>query len=467
MKVKFCGAAGTVTGSSHLLTLDNGYKILLDCGLYQGNEPKYEDFNLNWSYDPAEIDVLVLSHAHIDHCGRIPKLVKDGFKGDIICTHATRNLCEIMLLDSAFIQEKDVEYVNRRRNKKGLPSVRPLYTIEDARMCTNQFVGIGYDNWFSINQDVEVLLRDAGHILGSASVTLKIKMANGETKNFGFSGDIGRPERPILRDPLQMPLLDYLITESTYGGMEHQSAPNDKEDLLKVINKACVDKKGKLIIPAFSVGRTQEIVYMMDQLENEGLLPRIPVYVDSPLAIDATDIFLLHPECYDADLVEYMSTDPNPFGFRKLKYVRKAEHSKLINKQKGPAIIISASGMMSAGRVKHHLNNNIEDPNNTILVVGYCGAGTLGRKIVDGAEEVRIFGEIKKVKAEVIIMNSFSAHGDNSEMLEFIENQDRNRLKTIFLVHGEEKRQLSFKQSIKEQGFKKVIIPQLDEEYEL
>ena len=467
MKVKFCGAAGTVTGSSHLITLDGGYNILLDCGLYQGNEPAYEDFNLNWSFNPEEIDVLVLSHAHIDHCGRIPKLVADGFKGDIICTHATRNLCEIMLLDSAFIQEKDVEYVNRRRNKKGLASVRPLYTIEDAKICGNQFIGIGYEKWFTINDNVQVLLRDAGHILGSASVTLKIKTANGDIKNLGFSGDIGRPHRPILRDPLPMPQLDYLITESTYGGMVHQSAPNEKEDLLRVINKACIEKQGKLIIPAFSVGRTQEIVYMLDQLEKEGLLPHIPVYVDSPLAIDATEIFLMHPGCYDSDLTDYMSTDPNPFGFKKLKYIRKVEHSKLINKQQGAAIIISASGMMSAGRVKHHLSNNIEDPNNTILVVGYCGAGTLGRQIVDGAEEVRIFGEIKKVKAEVVIMNSFSAHGDNDEMLLFIDNQNRDRLKTIFLVHGEEKRQLTFKHNLKEQGFNKVIIPKLDEEYEL
>lgn len=467
MKIKFCGAAGTVTGSSHLLTLDDGYKVLLDCGLYQGNEPAYDNFNFNWSFDPSSVDLLVLSHAHIDHCGRIPKLVADGFKGDILCTHATRNLAEIMLLDSAFIQEKDVSYVNRKRNKKGLPSVAPLYQIEDAKACAKHFVGVGYEKWYRVKDNLQVLLRDAGHILGSANVTLKIKQKDGHSKYFGFSGDIGRPDRPILKDPHQMPQLDYLITESTYGGMEHQSAPNDKEDLLKVINHACVDKKGKLIIPAFSVGRTQEIVYMLDQLENEGLLPSIPVYVDSPLAIDATDIFIMHPECYDTDLISYLSEDPNPFGFRKLKYVRKAEHSKRINDHKGSAIIISASGMMSAGRVKHHLNNNIEDPANTILVVGYCGRGTLGRKIIDGAEEVRIFGEQKKVKAEVVIMNSFSAHGDNSEMLDFVENQNRKQLKKIFLVHGEEKRQLKFKEDLKERGFKSVVIPKLNEEYEL
>ena len=324
MKLKFCGAAGTVTGSSHLISLDDGFKILLDCGLYQGNESGYEDFNYNWAFDPKEIDVLILSHAHIDHCGRIPKLVADGFKGNIICTHATRNLAGIMLVDSAFIQEKDVKYINKRRERKELPAVKPLYTIEEAKKCSKNFVGIGYDHWFTINENVQVLLKDAGHILGSASVTIQIKQADNTVKTIGFSGDIGRPERPILRDPQQMPPLDYLICESTYGGQEHKSLPNDKEDLLQVIHKACVQKQGRLIIPAFSVGRTQEIVYMLDQLETEGLLPNnIPVFVDSPLAVDATEIFMMHPECYDFDLLEYMALDPNPFGFRKLKYVRK------------------------------------------------------------------------------------------------------------------------------------------------
>lgn len=467
MKLKFCGAAGTVTGSNHLLTLDDGYKILLDCGLYQGNEDAYENFNYEWSYDPSEIDVLVLSHAHIDHCGRIPKFVADGFKGDIICTHATRNLASIMLLDSGFIQEKDAEYINRRRESKGLPRMQPLYTVEDAKACSKNFIGISYEKWFTIRPGLELLFRDAGHILGSASVTLKIKREDNSHTYFGFSGDIGRPDRPILKDPIPMPKLDYLICESTYGGVKHESKSNDKDDLLLVIRRACVEKRGKLIIPAFSVGRTQEIVYMLDQLENEGLLPSIPVFVDSPLAVDATEIFMMHPECYDLELLEYMSNDPNPFGFRRLHYTRNVEDSKAINNVKGPAIIISASGMMSAGRVKHHLNNNIEDPNNTILVVGYCGYGTLGRKIMDGEKEVRIFGEMKEVKAEVVIMSSFSAHGDNDEMLDFIDNQDKEKLKTIFLVHGEIERQNIFKENIKAKNFKKVIIPKLDEEYQL
>lgn len=468
MKLKFCGAAGTVTGSSHLITLDDGYKILLDCGLYQGNEAEYDNFNYNWAFNPEEIDVLILSHAHIDHCGRIPKLVADGFKGNIICTHATRNLAGIMLLDSAFIQEKDIAYINSRRERKGLEKVKPLYTIEEAKKCAKNFVGIGYDNWFDINQNISLLFKDAGHILGSASVSLKIKQQDGSIKTIGFSGDIGRPDRPILRDPQQMPPLDYLICESTYGGQQHKSLTNDKIDLLQVIIKACVEKKGRLIIPAFSVGRTQEIVYMLDQLETEGLLPQnIPVFVDSPLAIDATEIFMMHPECYDFDLIEYMAKDPNPFGFKKLNYVRKVEDSKAINNIKGAAIIISASGMMSAGRVKHHISNNIENSNNTILVVGFCANGTLGRRITDGEKEVRIFGENKKVNAEIVIMSSFSAHGDNDEMLEFVGNQNRTKLKEIFLVHGEKNRQELFKETLIQQGFKKVSIPHLYKEVKL
>ncbi|MCB9227242.1 MAG: MBL fold metallo-hydrolase [Chitinophagales bacterium] len=461
MKIKFCGAAGTVTGSSHLITLDDGFKILLDCGLYQGNESKYENFNYTWAFNPAEIDVLILSHAHIDHCGRIPKFVADGYNKDIICTHATRNLANIMLLDSGYIQEKDVSYINERRKRKGLPSVEPLYTVAEAKKCAENFVGIGYNKWHSIHKNVEVKFVDAGHILGSASVTLRIKQEDGSYKTIGFSGDIGRPHRPILRDPQLMPQVDYLICESTYGGEEHSSLPNDKTDLLRIIREACVNRRGKLIIPAFSVGRTQELVYMMDQLSNEGLLPNIPVFVDSPLAIDATEIYMLHPECYDFDLLEYMANDPNPFGFRKLKYTRSVADSKAINNVKGPAIIISASGMMSAGRVKHHLSNNIEDPSTTILVVGYCAEGTLGRRIRDGEKEVRIFGETKAVNAHVEIMDSFSAHGDNSEMLDFLENQDREKLKTIFLVHGEPKKQQAFKESLHSKGFKHIEIPEL------
>ncbi len=467
MKIKFCGAAQTVTGSGHLVTTDDGVKILLDCGLYQGRDPDFDDFNQEWSFDPTDIDVLVLSHSHIDHVGRIPKLVRDGFQGNIISTSATLDLCSIMLLDSGFIQEKDNEWINKKRLRKGLPAMQPLYTVEDAQRAMKQFVGIGYGRWFNIAQNVEVQFNDAGHILGSANITLKIKQKDGGCKHVGFTGDIGRPDRPILRDPQPMPPCDYLLCESTYGGQEHQGMPSDEADLLRIVKETCVEKRGKLIIPAFSVGRTQEIVYMMDRLETAGKLPSVPVYVDSPLAVDATDIFAMHPECYDADILEYMRTDPNPFGFRKLNYVKKVEESKAINDSKEPCVIISASGMMQAGRVKHHINNNIENKNNTILVVGFCAANTLGRRISDGVDEVKIFGKLKKVNADVVTMGSFSAHGDQQEMLDFLQCQEKSKLKRIFLVHGEIDRQRLFKKAILADGFKKVEIPEFDQEFEL
>ncbi|MFT5724845.1 MAG: metallo-beta-lactamase family protein [Bacteroidia bacterium] len=464
-KIKFCGAAQTVTGSNHLITLDDGTTILLDCGLYQGNEDKYENFNREWGFDPKEIDYAILSHAHIDHSGRIPKLSKDGYKGDIICTSATRDLVAIMLMDSAYIQEKDVVYVNKRKKRLGLKPVEALYTIEDARNSMDQFIGVGYNRWYRINDDLSVRFRDSGHILGSASVTIRIKKAEGEYKYLGFTGDIGRPDRPILRDPVPMDDLDYLICESTYGGREHGGIPDNKQELMEVIRHTCVDKQGKLIIPAFSVGRTQEIVYMLDQLETENKLPSIPVFVDSPLAVNATDIFTMHPECFDDNILDYMSRDPNPFGFNGLKYVRSVEQSKAINDIKGPAIIISASGMMSAGRVKHHLANNIENPDNTILVVGYCSPGTLGGRIRNGDDDVRIYGKHYKVKAEVKVLDSFSAHGDQQEMLDYLENQNRHQLKKVFLVHGDLQRQELFKTALLENKFQTVEIPHLGQTF--
>lgn len=464
MKIKFCGAAETVTGSCHLLTLDNGYKILLDCGLYQGNEEGFDDFNKEWMFDPKELDCMILSHAHIDHCGRIPKLVKDGFKGRIISTYATRDLCSIMLVDSAYIQERDAEYINKR--KKG-ERVEPLYTTRDARKCMDSFVTIGYGKWFNVEPGIQLKFRDAGHILGSASVTLKIQVDEHHEKVIGFTGDIGRPNRPILRDPDPIDPCDYLLCESTYGGKEHLNNEQNEGKFLQVIKDTCVEKGGKLIIPAFSVGRTQEIVYMLDQLESKGKLPRIPVYVDSPLAVNATEIFRLHPECFDEELNDYMQMDPNPFGFYNLKYIRKVEHSKALNDYKGAAIIISASGMMSAGRVKHHISNNIEDEKCTILVVGYCAPYTLGGKIANKPETVKIFGVEKKVKANIEIMNSFSAHGDTSEMIAFLKRQDKSKLKRLFLVHGEPKRQGVFKEILEGRGFKKVDIPHLGQTYNL
>lgn len=465
MNIKFCGAAGTVTGSCHLLTLDDGTKVLLDCGLYQGSDKEFKDFNENWAFDPKEIDFLILSHAHIDHSGRIPKLVKDGFEGEIICTNATRNLTQIMLADSGHIQEREAEFANKRR-KKDAQKIEPLYTVKNAERSMQHFVGIGYDKWHSVNREFSVLFTDAGHILGSACVSLKIRKGNNYVF-FGFTGDIGRPNRPILRDPKPMPPMDYLICESTYGNRLHCDNDEEAKDLLKIINETCVENGGKLIIPAFSVGRTQEIVYILNQLEEEGKLPKIPIFVDSPLAINATNIFLMHPECFDEETRDFMLESPNPFGFKGLKYTKKVEDSKAINHLKGPAIVISASGMMTAGRIRHHVFNKIEDPKNTILIVGFNAPRTLGRILADGAKKIKLYGEELDVNARVEIMNSFSAHGDQQEMLDFLDNQDRKKLKKIFLVHGEEESQEVFKDKLLERGFKNIIIPELEESFEL
>lgn len=467
MNIKFCGAAQEVTGSAHLITLDDGYKILLDCGLYQGRSKEWKQFNENWLFNPEDIDVLILSHAHIDHTGRVPKFVKDGFKGKIFCTHATRSLCAIMLLDSAHIQERDAAWFNRvvlPRKKKEKARV-PLYTSDDATICMDNFVGLPYNQWFSVGKGVEVIFKDAGHILGSASVTLKIT-EGGKTKTIGFSGDVGRPNRPILRDPRPMPKVDYLLCESTYGDKEHLGSPDEHEKLLGIIRHTCVEKKGKLLIPAFSIGRTQEIVYMLDQMENKGLLPSVPVYVDSPLAVNATTVFGTHPECYDSDLHEYLLIDENPFGFNRLRYVKEVEVSKQLNASTEPCIIISAAGMMNAGRSKHHLFNSVDNPKNTILVVGYCSPNTPGGKLRDGDEKIRLFGQWKPVKAEVVVMDSFSAHADRSELLDFISNQKGN-VKTIFLVHGEIDRQEKFKNTLLANGYQNIEIPKLGESFKL
>lgn len=468
MQVKFCGAAQFVTGSCHLITLDDGYKILLDCGLFQGKGRHIWDYNNTWHFDPADIDCLVLSHAHIDHTGRVPKLVKDGFSGDIHCTHATRSLCTIMLLDSGKIQERDVEWHNKKilkKRRKDLSKIRkPLYSSEDVNPALDLFIGYNYNRWHELNERVSVMFRDAGHILGSASVTLKVK-ENGKERIIGFTGDIGRPDRPILRSPQPMPEVEYLICESTYGDKDHQLPPEQSEEFLEILKETCVEKKGKLIVPAFSVGRTQEIVYMLDKMETAGLLPKIPVYVDSPLAVNATMIFGQHPECFDNELNEYLLIDKNPFGFNDLNYIRDVNQSKALNDTQEPCIIISSSGMMNAGRVKHHLFNNIENPKNTFLIVGYCSPDTPGGMLRDGVETIKLFGDWKKVKADVKVMDSFSAHGDRNEMYDFISNQ--KDVKQIFLVHGELDRQEKWRSFLNEKGFKNVEIPAEGDEFEL
>lgn len=465
MKIKFCGAAQEVTGSCHLITLNDGFNILLDCGLYQGNNKELEDFNDKWLFDPASVDCMVLSHAHIDHTGRIPKLVKDGFRGTIYATHATRALSAIMLLDSASIQEKDAEYDNKKAEKRGKKAdFEPLYTSEDVQKAMTLFASYSYERWFNIHPNVAVLFSDAGHILGSASVTLKIT-EGGKTVYLGFTGDIGRPNRPILKDPQPMPNVDYLICESTYGDRLHDSKPEEIQKFVDVIAKTA-QRGGKVIIPAFSVGRTQEIVYMLDKMANDNLLPRIPIFIDSPLAVDATEVFIEHPECFDEELHLYMLKDPNPFGFKNLKYIRKVEDSKALNTLKGGCVIIASSGMANAGRVKHHIFNNIEDPNSTILIVGYASPQTPAGQLRSNAKTLRLFGETKQVKCHIEVMDSFSAHADYKEILDFIDNQ-KPSLKKLFLVHGDFDAQKTFKNTLNQNGFENVFIPALGEEVTL
>ncbi len=466
MKIRFCGAAREVTGSCHLIILENNFKILLDCGLFQGFHKEQDDINKSWYFKPEEIDCMILSHAHIDHAGRVPKLVRDGFSGNIYCTHATRSLAAVMLLDSAKIQEREAEYHNknlrkRKKNPKTEEFAEALYTTEDVAPALDSFVSHSYERWVKINDDVEFIFRDAGHILGSANITIRIR-ENGKTKTIGFTGDIGRPNRPILKDPVSMPEVDYLICESTYGNKEHLGKPDEKDKLLEVIKTACLEKKGKLIIPAFSVGRTQELVYMMDQMATEGLLPKLPVYVDSPLAINATQVFGGHPECYDNELYEYLLIDENPFGFGDLTYIKDVALSKELNTSTDPCVIVSSSGMMNAGRVKHHLFHSIDDEKNTLLIVGYCSPNTPGGKLRAGAKEIRLFGEMKDVRMKVEIMDSFSAHADKNEIIEYIGNQ--KKLEKLFLVHGNYDSQQAFKFLLHQHDFKDVQIPNIGNE---
>ncbi|HEX5624716.1 MAG TPA: MBL fold metallo-hydrolase [Saprospiraceae bacterium] len=472
MKIKFCGAAQEVTGSCHLLILDNGYKILLDCGLFQGAVENIDELNSNWFFDPAEIDALILSHAHIDHCGRIPKLVKDGFRGNIICTHATRDLAAIMLLDTAHIQERDAEFQNKRLQKKRAKNpdlrnekIKPLYQSHDVMNAMKLFISASYDRWIDVTKGVKVLFSDAGHILGSASVNLVINQG-GDDMRIAFTGDIGRPNRLILRDPQPMLPADVVISESTYGDRYHLEKPAEKRRFLEIVSETCFQRKGKVIIPAFSLGRTQELVHMLDQLVNEGQLTNLPVFVDSPLAVSATDIFKAHPECFDEEMHEYILNDPDPFGFKRLSYITDVQESKRLNASKEPCIIISAAGMLNAGRIQHHVFNNIENPKNTILLVGYSTPSSPGGRLQRGADMIRLFGEELQVNAKIELMDSFSAHGDQGEMKDFISNQIKT-CKKLFLVHGEYEVQQVYRDFLQQKGFISAEIPALDEEFSL
>lgn len=464
MKIKFCGADRTVTGSQHLLEID-GKKILLDCGLYQGKREEAYEINKSFLFDPKQLHCVVLSHAHIDHSGNLPMLYAKGFEGPVYCTSATRDLCAIMLLDSAYIQEKDIEYVNKKRARKHEHPFKPLYKVEHARRVMEFFKTADYRKSFFLDgfsENVSVEFYDAGHILGSAMVVLNISEKSGKKTRFAFTGDIGRHSLPILRDPEFIGDCDHIISESTYGGRVHDKAV-EMDSQLEAVMKDAISRGGKTIVPAFSVGRTQEIIYAMASIYQKGGLPVIPVFVDSPLSAKATDIFKIHPECYDSELTELIHSGIDVFDLPFVRYVRDVEESKKLNSLKQPCMIISASGMAESGRVLHHLKNSIQDPSNTVLIVGFMAQHTLGRRLIESRgvpdATVRIFGDEYAVNARIVVLNSFSAHADRDELKDYFHKFSRSRLQNIFLVHGEIDQQEAFRDSLHEMNFSNVSIP--------
>ena len=463
MKIRFWGAARTVTGSMHILRV-NDKKVLLECGMYQGKRKIANEINRNLPFDPGEIDAMILSHAHIDHSGIIPRLVADGYDGNIFATMATRDLCSIMLRDSAHIQERDAEFINKRKRRRGEPPVEPIYTMDEARRSLDNFVGLSYGRPFFVTNGVKATFYDAGHILGSAVVLVEATEGD-RTLRILFTGDLGREKMPILRDPAVVKDADVYITEATYGNRLHDDIINMERDLQEVVSQT-ISRGGKLIIPAFSVGRTQNIVYSLHNLFDRGALPAIPIFVDSPLSTNATEIFRMHPECYDRDTLEIIEQHKDPFGFGRLHYTKNVEESKRLNNRKEPCIIISASGMCEAGRILHHLRNNIGDPRNTILVVGYQAQNTLGRRLVEKHKRVRIFGEEHDVRAEVRVMNGYSAHADKNGLLAYAQSVDGTEPR-VFVVHGDEDQCVAFADHLHRAGFNNVTVPKRGDVFEL
>lgn len=464
MKISFHGAARTVTGSKHLLHLENGKKILLDCGMFQGLGRNTIGLNQHFGFEPTELTHVIISHAHIDHIGLLPRLVAEGYKGDIYCTDATEDLAKIMLVDSAKIQESDVAHINKQRRRDGRELVEPLYTTEDAYNVLARFKTVPYNKHYQIDNDIELLYTDTGHILGSAAVNLKIT-EGGTTKRITFSGDLGRYRDIILRSPDNFPQADIIIMESTYGDKLHDNAKPIIDDLLQYIQDTCIERKGKLIIPAFSVGRTQELLYALNRLELENRLPALKYYVDSPLSIKATKIIRSHPECFNAHVKKLLQHDEDVFDFKGLEFVETAEESMALNDSKEPCVVISASGMAEAGRVKHHILHSVENAKNTILIVGYCEPQSLGARLASGAPEVSIFGKKFVVKANVGKINSMSAHGDYDDMCQWLACQNPKEVEKLFLVHGEYDVQQHFKSRLIKKGFLDVEIPAQHQEF--
>ncbi|MDX1600383.1 MAG: MBL fold metallo-hydrolase [Anaerolineales bacterium] len=465
MKLGFHGAAQTVTGSRHLLEV-NGHRLLLDCGLYQGRRDDMEQLNRNFPFEPDSIDAVLLSHAHIDHCGNLPNLVANGYEGPIHATYATSHLTELLIEDSAHIQEDDAAYENKKRAQRGEPPVEPLYTSADAARAARQLVGQDYDTGFEPVPGVQVRFVEAGHILGSAAIMLDIEEA-GRSRRLVFSGDIGREGLPLLRDPVRPTEADFLIMECTYGDRSHD-APDQAYKALRSALDRVFSRGGKVIVPAFAMGRTQTLVYFVHQMIDKGEIPGVPVFVDSPLAINITGIFRQHPECFDAETRQFIQDDPHgaALGFDRLKYTLSVEESKAINRVDGPALIISASGMAHVGRILHHLKNNIEDPKNCVLITSWMAPHTLGRRLVEGDEQVRIFGESYDVAADVVKINGMSAHAGQDALLEYAL-ASRGALEHIFLVHGEQGSADALTAKLNDSGFDSVSYPAWDETVEL
>jgi metallo-beta-lactamase family protein len=465
MTIQFCGAARQVTGSKHLVTTQSGQRILLDCGLFQGI--KTDELNQLFPFDAASVNCLILSHAHIDHTGLVPRLVRQGFAGPIYATPATADLCRIMLMDSARIQQTDLERVNERRRRRGEAELDLLYDEVDVQRALGLFQTVAYHTVFRISPEVSFQYTDTGHILGSAAISLSITETDpaGQptTKRLFFSGDIGRPNDKILRSPEPFPQADFIICESTYGDRLHEPEPNLRGHLLEIVQQTCVRQRGKIIIPAFSVDRTQELVYALDQLARAGELPRLPVYVDSPLSVKATEVMRNHEEDFNPDILAYIKKDGDAFDFENLHYISDVADSKAINTRPGPCIIISSSGMAEAGRVKHHIKNNIEDPRNTILFVGYASPTSLGGALKRGDKRVRIFGEDYEVRARIESLDGFSAHADYAEMIGYLACQNPAQVQQVFLVHGDYDVQQAFADKLRAQGFARVSIPDMAE----
>ena len=465
MKLEFIGASGgEVTGSKFLLTTKENKKILIDCGMYQGKGLETDAMNRNLGFEPTAIDFVILSHAHIDHSGLIPYIHKNGFKGKVFCTPATRDLCAIMLPDSGKIQETDIIQFNKKRALQKLPPREPLYTLQDAATSLGHFISIPYNLTFSITPDFSFEFYDSGHILGGASIYISFTEDN-ETRTLLYTGDVGRYNKRILPDPCVLPQSDYIICESTYGNRLHEQLENAEQQLMLVVLDACAKRKGKLIIPAFAIGRAQEIVYALHCLKKAGNLPNIDIFVDSPLAVSATHIFKLHADSFNAEMQQFILANPDPFGFENLHYVRTIEDSKWLNTYNRPCIIISASGMMEAGRVKHHLANNIDNPHTTILSVGYCAPTTLGAKIMRGDKEVSIFSVKYKVRAHLENIQSYSGHADYNELQRYLSTQNHETVRKFFIIHGEDEARTAFANQMENAGFKDVVLPKTKEEF--